>query len=273
MLLPTDWVSIALSVFIAANLAAIATLFFEIARKGLSTADPRPQQWIGFALMIFGLLCPPLAVLFSNETLPTFVYFVLFLPAGWGFGAFFSSLNPDPHNRRIVRVAGLVISLAITVGLLKVGYDRYSGAREILGLIDGKRDAKIVEFTAEYQRRRVVCRCPEACEFLTRTLRNAGRPAGMSSYHLFHFVFASGDKYSATGDWWEDGLTLSIQDAHPVEIGWDTHQFKFAQPIPSSIAKINQFLLARSDEVAGIELTIGKDGTISEKYIRALDMR
>lgn len=183
---------------------------------------------------------------------------------GGALGIALARLAP---GRRLTALRG-VVAVATIVSVSAAGalwIKQRRAGHEMLELLNGSPNVKLVGLQVEHQQRRVLCQDPAICEYFVQAMRFPGLPTGRGGSYLFTFEFASGRVYSAYGSAVETGYTLSIPEANPVELGWDTHMFVYPKPIPSAVDKLITFLTASSDEVAGRVLICDERGTMREE--------
>lgn len=247
-------------------LACVGSLFFP--RSGIGSTTGR-------AAVGWGICASALMTILLHGKLYWWGILCFAIPVILGLIALWIRKLKESPNLKIGRlVTGGILGLLLAIGLFLWGRSFIVGM-QMMQLLGGSESIQVVEFEIYGQQRKVICRDRKLCGSLTHAFRKAetGLGAGGSPYSS-RFKFSSGLWYTViNGGVFEKGLTPSIPEAHPFELGMSTHFITLQDPIPERIQEMWSFLLDEPHESAEGKVMVVEEGDVVRwEYDPTLDL-
>ncbi len=154
---------------------------------------------------------------------------------------------PSGTALRLTRMLIVVAAGGAAVTLGFHSWKSIAAGRQMMKLLAGSADVRIVRLEVDGQRRVQVCSSPELSAYLTEAFRRPkgdgqGALYGPGASYEFTLRFATGEQYQVSGSTHANGLSLSVPEAHPSEDGWTTHEIVFDEPVPDRLKEMLKFL-------------------------------
>jgi len=246
-------------------LACVGSLFFP--RSGIGSTTGR-------AAVGWGICTSVLMTILLHGKLYWWAILCFAIPVILGLIALWIRKLKESSNLKIGRlVTGGILGLLLAVGLFFWGRSLVAGM-QMIQLLGGSESIRVVEFEIDGQQRRVICRDRKHCDYMTGAMRKAKAEmaTGGMSYSL-RFKFSSGLWYTVVnGCVAPKGLTPSIPEAYPPEVGMSTHSIMLQEPIPATIQEAWSFLWNEPCEnVAGRVMVIEEGDIVRWEYDPVLD--